>query len=284
MEEIRVRTFDSLGCTVLSTALFQSLKAKFPDSQIYAYSKFPQLLDGLDELDDVREPDSSVSYHVNLENYLSNRPHCSEPYRHLSVHMIELAERQLSENLEKEFRPKIKLTEEELSSAKKVVDNYRSEYGKPVVWLQVMSRSDNKSWPKQSELIGQFSSEYVFLGLSEECYTPRDSIALSKFCDAGIVVDSFLLHGSEVAGTKNVIVLLGSSNPKVVTYPGQTVIYERVCEVQPCGMHKGYVFPGKDYGIFNGHEDTYCITDDFRCMRSISVDDVNGVLRKLLRK
>lgn len=290
MEKINVKVFDTLGCTVMATVLFQSLKDNFPNSEIIAYSKFPDLLDGLEEIN--KAIDSNVhnleKYDIDLRNYLSKRPHNFKPFQHLAVHMIEHAEEQLKDrlsgNLRKDYSPRIKLKDDELRHAQEIVKSFSK--GKPVIWLQTKTGSLNKDWPKEywQKLINKKSKEYSFIDLSQGDYKPRISIAITKFCDGGITLDSFLLHGSKSVDAKNVIAILGSSRPEVVAYPGQVVIYEINCPVQPCGMHGyGNGCKKRDEHLFTGHEKTRCITDDYRCLRSIAVEKIIQRLDKLFK-
>lgn len=43
VEEISIRTPETLGCCVVATALLQSVRKKFPDVRIVVYTQFPDL-------------------------------------------------------------------------------------------------------------------------------------------------------------------------------------------------------------------------------------------------
>lgn len=124
---LTVRTPKTLGCTLVSTALVQSLRETFKNRRIDIYTGFPDLLIGLKEADRI----------IDLEN---------------------------------------------------------------------------EALPKYD------------IDLYAEKYVRRVSIAMTQHCYAGITLDTFLLHGSEAVGAKNVIALLTSSHHEVVAYPDQTVI------------------------------------------------------------
>ena len=287
MNKITVKVFDSLGCTVLSSCVFQSLKEKFPDSKIIAYSKFPSLLLGLEEIDDLINSNHNQlkKYDINLEHYLSEKPHNSKPFQHLSWHMIKSAENQISEILNTGFQPKINLNNTETEDAKKIIKSISSK--KPVIWLQTETNSKNKNWPQQywDKIFSEKSKQYTFIDLFAQKYEPRISVAITKFCNAGITLDSFLLHSSYAVNAKNVIAILGSSRPESVMHPNQTPIFESGnCPIQPCGMH-GYssgCMP-KDESLFINHEKTNCITDDYRCLTSITPDIVINKLDELIK-
>lgn len=289
MKKIKVKLFDTLGCTVLSTALFQSLRREFPDSEIVAYSEFPDLLAGFQEIDDIIDSNdnSSEEYDIDLRGYLSDRPHNHEPFKHLYIHMINHAERQLvdglSGELRRDFLPKINLQDHEMSRAREIVKSVSRE--KPAIWIQPGTGSPNKDWPREYwEKLIEEKPEYEFIDLSSGDYEPRTAIAMAESCDAGIALDSFLLHGSKSVDAKNVIAILGSSRPETVTYPGNIVIYkDSGCEAQPCGMHGyGIGCEQKYEHLFVGHEKARCIMNDYKCMRLITPGEVIRVLDKIL--
>lgn len=74
-------------------------------------------------------------------------------------------------------------------------------------------------WSLQEEC----EDSYTFLDLSNQQYSRRIAIAITKQCDAGITLDTFLLHGSEAVQAKNVLALMVSSHFQVVTYHDQIV-------------------------------------------------------------
>ncbi|MGR3754935.1 glycosyltransferase family 9 protein [Edwardsiella anguillarum] len=127
-----------------------------------------------------------------------------------------------------------------------------------------------------------FKSECTFIDLSHAGYSLRESLAITTQCQAGICLDSFLIHGSAAVGAKNVIALLGSSKPEVVTYPGQDVCYSPAsCEAQPCGMH-GY-YRGCSIAFEHRFTDNICIHENYKYMDSITLPQVADKLMKKIR-
>jgi ADP-heptose:LPS heptosyltransferase len=278
--EINLRAVDSIGCSVASIGVVLAIKEKFPEKTLIVYTKFPELFNSISGITLTRKELSG--YDVDLRSYYANRLHNNLPYRSIYINMIEIAENALKTKLRR-ILPKIVLSQEELDYAKKILDKNK----KPTIWIQKKTNSPNKNWIEQNwkELEKKLSLKYAILELSESNYSLRQSLALTKLCLAGITLDTFLVHGSNAVGAKNVLVLLGSSRKEVVTYPTQKVVYIKSnCPVQPCGMH-GYAIGCKpvDETLFKGHEKTRCITDDYRCMTEISVDKVITSFEDMLK-
>lgn len=204
-------------------------------------------------------------------------PHNSFPYRSSYIHMIEMAEEQIRDRLLVHY-PKVFIDKNEDIWEMKEVMKYPHE----LVWYQSVSTSSNRIWKSSNwEILKEtFSDIYSFVDLSTEGYSLRQSLAIVKHSFAGICLDSFMVHGSAAVNAKNVLVILGSSRPECVTYPGQYIHYkESGCPLQPCGMH----------GYFSGckreHEHLFaennCIYPFPKCMDTISVRDVSETLEML---
>lgn len=154
MDTIRVRLYDTLGCTVVATVLLQSLREKFPSAKINVYTAYPDLLAGLREIDGMYDSNAypSEDYNIDLTGYLEIRkPQESKPFRHLAVHMLEMAEEQLGDRitgaLKRDFLPVVDLTQQEEQNAREIVQSLSR--GKPVVWLQTKTRQPKKDWPRE---------------------------------------------------------------------------------------------------------------------------------------
>ena len=228
---IKIRTPESLGCTLISTILYQSLREKFKETKIIVYTLFPDLLLGLNEIDEVinlYEVDES-EIDIDLKGYLKDKtPQKNKPLRSLSEHIFEIAEGKLKEKLNRNFPIKINLSSEEIEKAKEVVNELSDE--KRLVWLQpktsTIDKDLNKGFWEELKRFG--ASEYSFVDLSSDKYERRLSIAITQQCDAGITLDTFLLHGSHAVNAKNVIALLVTSHKEVVCYPEQVVLKEEI--------------------------------------------------------
>ncbi len=98
MQNIIVNGNTGLGCSIVSIPFFQSLKNSLPDIKIILYTKFPDLLQGaqgIDEIYNIKNNNLSI-FDVNLEDYLKSRPHNSEPFKPLSYHLIRYGQSQLN--------------------------------------------------------------------------------------------------------------------------------------------------------------------------------------------
>jgi hypothetical protein len=180
-ETIKVKLFDTLGCSVASTALIYSLKDKFQDKEIEIYTKFPELFEGIKGIQ-AKLASTNVKFDVDLSNYLDRRPHNNIPFRPLYVHMIEIAEEQLNVKL-KRFLPKINLSKEEIEWAKKELNKYK----KPVIWIQSKTNSLNKDLPQEywKIIIQDLSKDYELIDLSNSKFSIRQSIVISKVSKGG---------------------------------------------------------------------------------------------------
>lgn len=282
VENIFIRMPNSLGCSVAATAVIFSVLRKYPDSKIFISTKYPEMLASLHGYGRVTiystMQNDEFPFHVDLRAYTARRPHNSEPYRPSYIHMLEMAEEQLSVKLPI-FKPKVILSAQEKLWAKKEV----AKYDKPVIWVQTRTTTDNRNWDETrwKGVIEKFSPQYKFVDLSASGYTIRQSMAITIFSAAGICLDSFLVHGSAAVGAQNVLVLLGSSRPECVTYPNQRYLYIETCSSQPCGMHgyyNGCRVVDNDKFISN----SLCIHGRYECMNSIPTELVISELQKLL--
>ena len=283
-KNLTLRTFDSLGCSVIATAVINSLKDKFSNLDLEVYTKYPDLFINIKgiKIKDVSKKDDNLKFDIDLRGYIKTRPHNIPPHKPIYIHMLELAEKSLSVKL-KHFQPKINLSKKELNWAINKIKSYK----KPVIWVQSETKSQNKNWFDDywNVLIKELSKNYDIIDLSKTNFTLRQSLAITKVCKGGITLDSFLVHGSVAVEAKNVLVLIGSSRKEVVTYPSQKVIYiKSECPIQPCGMH-GYGFGCKreDEKLFIGHEKTRCIFDDYRCMRIIKPELVISKFHEMMK-
>ncbi|MEI2604256.1 hypothetical protein V8O11_10635 [Erwinia aphidicola] len=277
--DISIRLANSLGCSVAGTAVVHSIYEKFKGENISVYTKFPGLLSGIEGIDVVTAvTELDDFFDVDLRKYTERRPHNSFPYRPSFYHMLEMAEEQLKCTLPI-CNPKIIIQPEEIKIAREKV----ARYTKPVVWLQTISKSFNRNWPAEnwSQLTEFLKSKCIFIDLSKAEYSLRESLAVTTQCYAGICLDSFLIHGSAAVGAQNVITILGSSRPQVVTYPGQSLCYSSSsCEAQPCGMH-GY-YRGCSAVFDNHFNNNLCIHQSPICMEGVSFQQVVGKLTKIL--
>jgi len=267
---INIRLPDSLGCTVASTSVLQSLIKCELFGDIHVFTNHFELVSHLPGIN-LHHPVDNTFLHIDLRKYTSRRPHNNQPYRASYLHMLEMAEESVGVKLPI-ITPDIPINESEMCFAKEFI----SKFSKPLIWIQSKTTTNNRNWNYQRWLIlmKNLSGSFDFIDLSKVNYSLLQSLAIVKHSFAGICLDSFLVHGSAAVGAKNVIVLAGSSRGECITYPGQTLIYEESeCIAQPCGMHGYYS------GCREEHEQMFldcdCINaDKFACMNKIDIAQV----------
>ncbi len=236
--ELNIRTSAFLGDIVMGTALIQNIKSYFPTHALNVYTKHPSLLEGLSEADNVRDAktDRADHYDVDLLDYVENNDpqnldpkNSGRPLKHLLAWQTEIAAGQLGVPLLEtmdDFKLKVNLTSEEIRFARELAG--RLADGKPLVWLQTKSSTAHKDWTPEGWLgLETALPNVTFVDLTKINQPPRISMAITKFCDAGVTLDSFLLHGSQAVAAPNVLTLMMSSSPEVVCYPNQKVIKAR---------------------------------------------------------
>jgi hypothetical protein len=225
--DLHIRLPKTLGCTIASTAVLQSLKGMYPFSKITAYTDTPDLIMNLECIDKKQSAADFIQNKTNIDwyNYLEEHTVLGEPSgRHLIDYMYEIAENSIGSTLTRSYHPKVNLTEEEELIAQDIVEKVSNK--KPLVWLQKKTSTNKKDWRKEywDELVQSNEDLYSFLELDER-FPKRTAIAITKFCRGGITLDTFLSHGSQAVGAPNVIVILVSTRPETVTYSNQIVLY-----------------------------------------------------------
>ncbi|MFA7209047.1 MAG: class I SAM-dependent methyltransferase [Parcubacteria group bacterium] len=234
LKKLTIRTPKTMGCSLISTIVFQSLKQAFPDLKITVLTKFPELFQNNKyvnniEVDNNNQTKSSAD--VDLFDYLRKRnlydDNVTYPVEHLAIHQLAEAEAQIriKTKLPKDINPTLSITNNEMWEAEKIVK--KKLKGRPFIWLQTQSSLSEKNLPEGFwEKIINNNPQFSFIDLSLKKYNPRISAAITLFCEAGITLDTYLSHASHTVGSKNVIVLLvkKSSDPEMVAYSEQIII------------------------------------------------------------
>jgi hypothetical protein len=187
MKRLKLRTFDSIGCSVAATAVIYSLKDKFPKINLEVHTKYPELFKEIKNIN--LEEENNTNFDIDLRGYLKRRPHNTKPYRPIYIHMLETAEEQLSTKL-KRFTPLIQLSKEEIRWATKKIKNYK----RPVIWVQSKTKSINKNWFDNywKVVFKGLSKNYKIIDLSKSKFSLRESLAITKVSKGGITLVHFL--------------------------------------------------------------------------------------------
>jgi hypothetical protein len=225
--EINIRLYHTLGCSVVANSMLIAIARSFAGAHLRVFSPSPEIqsgLSGVSEIYPLQDADGS-RLDVDLAGYLDEyRPLVTKPSRHLKEYIFDIADNSLGVKLDRSFDPVINLTPEEEVWAKAEVS--RLSPGKPLVWLQKKTSKSAKDWPGEdwSTLTRELEGDCNFLNLTDKNYSPRAACILTKFCDAGVVLDTFLLHGSHAVGAKNTIAILVVSPQEVVCYNDQIAL------------------------------------------------------------
>lgn len=226
---MKVRLMNTLGCSILSTAVLQSIR-NYTNKDIEVYTPFPELFEHLPNITTHHQPESDedqCEYDIDLREYLGDyiyKAKDNEAFRerHILQHMFDVTEKQLQISLDRDFEPKLVFSNKEIQEMKDIVTDMRTD--KPIVWTQTKSRKKEKEWSQNNwKLLKKSLPQYHFIE-PENHFTYRQSILFTKYCDAGVCLDSFLMHGSHVVQAPNVIVLLTATPESMVAYTDQTVL------------------------------------------------------------
>ncbi|HKC63168.1 MAG TPA: hypothetical protein VKB86_05995 [Pyrinomonadaceae bacterium] len=218
------------------------------------------------------------------------------------VHLIELLCRRAG--VSNDYKgPECFLSSEELSDAKRFVDSAKHDSTKAVIAITTRTSTRNKEWRPErwQELVQKLSSKVRWLHLGESqspplsgveylSFSPRQTVAVTRYVDGVVTLDTFLLHAAATQrlGTAGVITLLGSSRPECVSYPTFHNIFFSSYDCQPCGRpYNSFDLRILHDGNFdrwpNGKPKKWeC--EHVACMDLIDVDTVADAVRSLILK
>lgn len=252
-QDITVIVPRAMGATLLSTVVLRQLRQAHPGRTIRCIAKYPELLAGLPYIDELIEWDTPDVFIraikdkeiIDLSGTLDHQPN----RRPSPVHLIDLLCQRAGVN--NDLRgPECFLSSEEVNDAKTFVDSVRHDSSKAVIAITTRTSTRNKEWRSErwQELVQQLSSHVRWFHLGEGqppdlsgveylTLTPRQAIAVTRYVDGVVTVDTFLLHAAATQrlSTAGVITLLGSSRPECVSYPTFHNIFFNFYECQPCG-------------------------------------------------
>lgn len=222
MDEISIAISEGIGDHVAFTAILKVLQKKFPDRLLRLYVRFPEIFLGYEGVEIIKDPNISPdSVDIDLRNYEgSGELICYNLKGPLLDYSYGRVEKKLGVQLDYKYNPEVRLTKEELGEARRIVD--KISFGKPLIWLQTKTSREEKDMPEifWEELVRR-KKEFSFVDLSSGEYSLRIAMAITKFCLGGIVLDTFLLHGSKAVGAKNVIGVMVKTPLGVSTYKDQ---------------------------------------------------------------
>jgi len=296
----------AMGVTLLCTAVLRQLKRLHTDAQILCICKFPELLINFPFVDKVFCYDEPFLFEmaikdknvIDLNGTLEFQPNRREK----RVHLIDLlCER--AKIINDSEGPECNLSEEELSEAIKIVNSVHRGKCNSIVAMTTRTTTPNKEWKlaRWRELVYRTKEEIKWIHIGEYMLpfiphveyltlTPRQSIAVLNYVDAVVCLDTFILHAAATQRlhTGNVIVLLGSTHPKCVSYESFINIYHEELDCQPCGrpysqFDLNFLPDGSVTHWENGKPKKWeC--KSVKCMDLISVDDVEQALMEKISR
>lgn len=237
------------GITLLSTVALRGIRKKFPNHIITALCWFPELLEGLDYIDKVIYPVGPFVFEEHIldhriidltdnVNYLPNR-------QRRKMHIIDIL-CAIAKVQNDGMGPDIFIPSDAYSQAEDFLHK-ESINNKNLYVFHPKSSSINKDWIEQEwknlvDLLIPFGACLQVGGdnkindmIISVPIEGKMQYALLKKAKFIFCVDSLFLHATSACSVKNCVVLLGSSDPKVVSYKNYINFYKKVVDCQPCG-------------------------------------------------
>jgi len=303
----------ALGDAVISTGVLRwLLEGETPSLPVTAWTRHPWVLSAFSEARNLRvrrDVENAPGNAIDLSGYLLSLPHRSVAPKHHMLSMLDVlaAKVPVLRSRRKRFVPPLlqSTPAEARSAGDALASILEGAEGKALVWLCGRSTTRNRNpgsafWIEVAEAMRDRACVIEFLAPQEEP-TPSDLIQGLRLapgaaacamgsCQAGVAVDTFGLHLAAAAGFDRVAVVLGSSAPACVCYPGNVPVYavsDRTHACQPCGNH-GYADEEAILKTMPGlrkrfRPDNRCLFPDVPCLRSIGPGDVVEALDQWLR-
>lgn len=302
-QDITVIVPRALGATLLSTVVLRRLKEVCPERTLRCVAKYTDLLREspyIDEIIDWDAPDIFANFLqdkeiVDLSGTLDYQPN----RRPRPAHLIDLLCRRAEVSNDSKG-PECFLSSEELRDAQRYVESIRSD-SKNVIAITTRTSTRNKEWRQErwQELIQQLDSKVRWLHLGESqspnldgveylSLTPRQTIAVTRYVDGIVTLDTFLLHAAATQrlDTPGVITLLGSSRPECVSYPSFYNIYFNLYDCQPCGRpYNAFdlnILPDGTVDQWPNGKPKKWECEHVACMDLIAVDNVTTAIRSFI--
>lgn len=303
-QTIDLRVPAALGDALISTAVARYLLAGARYvSRVRAWTTSPWVFSALAPRDGFvcrTDVGNAPSTAVKLEAYLDLLPHRRVPPRHHILSMLEVVNEHLQGALkvpEGPPRPVFSPSRDDEKSGRATLDALGDWIGgRAVAWICARSTTRNRNpsdefWEQLADILSPRAALVELLAPGEEPRASQDlvrgvrldpgpSAALMKRCAAGIAVDTFGLHLAGAIGLSKVAVVLGSSHPDCVCYPGNRPVYKvtsktRMC--QPCGNH-GYAEQERILatmpGVTGPFRENRCLFPEVECLANLRPENV----------
>ncbi|MBI5873000.1 MAG: hypothetical protein HZB36_02520 [Candidatus Omnitrophica bacterium] len=302
-----------VGKVICSTAVIKRLAEEFPEKKIIVLTGYPDIFlynPNVYKVFNFGNPLYFYDDYVNSESFVIKvEPYTDYEYMFNVEHIIDTWCKMIGIE-RKGAMPEIFFLDNEMEAAKAYVDKITQQGKKKFIVMQwiggiipqnkdemalidAVSRMHRRSLSKSvaQKLANKLVSRDYVVGViqhenfpdiqgTERLFFPntpvRGIIALLKFAEGFIGIDSFLHHAATVFGLKGVVIW-GGTNPKKLGYEYQRNLTKQACKTPFCHRPDSYVFDSTSIGsIWNCPFNTKCLDYD--------ADDIVSAYEELEKK
>ena len=285
-----------LGRVIASTAVVRKIKEKYPDKKILVVAGFPDVFLYNPDVFKVFRFDNPLYFYddfVTPETFLMHvEPYRDHGYLHGDGHLIDVWCRSLGIDPEG-AKPQLHFLKKEDEAAQVYIDKITAGGKKKFVLLQwtggivpkskndgeymdAISRMHKRSIAKSvaQKLVNKLISRGYAVGVvqaenhpdlegAERIFFPiRNVLALLKYSDHFIGIDSFLQHAAAAMNVPGVVIW-GGTKPERLGYKIHRNMTKQVCPTPFCHRPNSYIFDANPSGfIWNCPHDEKCMDYD----------------------
>jgi hypothetical protein len=288
-----------IGKVIASTAVVKRLAEEFPDKRIIVMTGYPDIFlynPNVYKVFNFGNPLYFYDDYVNAESYVIKvEPYTTYGYMSENEHLIDSWCKMIGIE-RKGANPEMFFMDNEIDAGKAYVNKITGAGKKKFVMIQwiggvvpqnkdelslidAVNRMHRRSLTKSvaQKLVNKFISRDYVIGAvqhenfpdiegAERLFFPnapvRGVIALLKFAEGFVGIDSFLHHAATIFNTPGVVVW-GGTNPKKLGYSWQRNLTKEACKMPFCHRPDSYVFDATSIGsIWNCPYNTKCLAYD----------------------
>ncbi len=282
-----------LGKVIASTAIVKRLKETYPDKRIIVVSGYPEIFQYNPNVYKTFRFDNPLYFYddyINEESFIiKTEPYVDTAYIHGKEHILDVWCRQAGVE-RKGALPELFFMQNELSAAelyvKKITNGGKKKFvlfqwvggivpqdKEPMSFHDSLMKMHRRSIPqkiaqqivnklvKGTSIVGCVQHENLpALEGSERVFFPiRGVLALLKYADGFIGIDSYLHHAAAAMGTKGVVVW-GGTSPKRLGYVEQKNLIKEACATPACHRPDSFLFDGNpSTGLWNCPHNEACL-------------------------